>query len=383
MRLIILLCLALLVLAQPAQGQDSTAATGGTVTEAELQALLDDVETLRTMSEHNIEMAGKIVDWSAMFFAAITLVTIIAGALGLREFANIKAVREELRLLNEEMEKEIESLQEFKEQFAGELESLKQTISQESTDIIKIAYLSSEGTLYFQSGELSRAINAFSEILRINPDDYDSTCYLARCYIGQGRYSRAIETANAAIGMNSRPDRGYRILGEAYRLMERYDLSIEALQQSLKLIPRRSTFNSLAYSYLKGGDLENAHQYFLESLARRRGSTATCGLAKVFVKKRDRERAQSYAQETVKLAEEEIHRGVLYLWPYYSISFAFLILGDEGACLDYLDTSLQKNKNPALNREMLADLTLMVGEQLLPQGLVQECIDRFLAEEGS
>ena len=373
MRLRFILVLLTLLVVVPARGQDSTEAPRN-ISREEIEALYEHAEETMERADAQIEMANRIIDWSAMFFAAVTLVTIIAGALGLREFASIKSVREELRALNEEMENEIESLQEFKMQFEEEMEGIKSTIARDSTNIIKIAYLSSEGTLYFQSGELGRAINAFREILRINPREYDSMCYLARCYIGRGRYNRAIETANQAISLSERPDRGYRILGEAYRLMGRHDQSIEALLKSKELIRRRSTFNSLAYSYLKKGDLDNAFQYFLESLEMRRGSTATCGLAKVFVKMGEIEKAQEYALETVKLVDEEIQRGVLYLWPYYSITFAYLILDNESSCLDYLQKSLEKNKNPALNREMISDLRLVVDEPGISEGLVQQCI---------
>ena len=350
--------------------------------EAEATVLNAEAEELLDRAHDNVEMANRIIDWSAMFFAAITLVFIIAGALGLREFSSIKSVREELRALNKEMEDEVESLQAFKLRFEEEMEELKKSIAKDSTNIIKIAYLSSEGTLYFQSGELGRAINAFREILRIKPHDYDSMCYLSRCYIGQGRYNRAIDTANKAIGLSERPDRGYRILGEAYRLMGRHDLSIEALLKSKELIRRRSTFNSLAYSYLKANSLEDSFQYFLESLEMRRGSTATCGLAKVYIKLGDMEKAQEYALETVKLADEEIQRGVLYLWPYYSITFAHLILGNEEECQAYMRMSVSKNKNPSLNNEMLSDLKLVLGEPGISQELVHECMKIIHESDG-
>ena len=41
------------------------------------------------LAKNQLELANKIIDWSAMFFAALAALIVIAGAVGLKEFSKI------------------------------------------------------------------------------------------------------------------------------------------------------------------------------------------------------------------------------------------------------------------------------------------------------
>ena len=190
---------------------------------------------LLAQSEQSVDFASKIIDWSAMLFAFLTLILIIAGIVGLSEFSNIRKIEEEMKAINSQMKEEIKSIKNIKQSVEEELARQRDNIQRDSKNFLQIVYLLNEGMTSYHSGELSKAISAFLKVKKINPNDYEATCHLARSYVGQGKYELALENAKLATGLVDQPYVAYYIMGEVYRRMHEYDLAIEALRNSLNI----------------------------------------------------------------------------------------------------------------------------------------------------
>lgn len=333
-------------------------------------------ESLLIKAEHDIEIASKIIDWSAMIFTVLTVILVIAGAIGLKEFSNIRKIESEMKTLNNEMKNEIENIKNIKNLVQKEIDDIKKNNAKESKDFLKIVYLLNEGISYYQSGDLAHAIESFLKVKEINPHDYEATCYLARSYIGQEKYEYALKIAKSALDLNPKPSRAHMIIGEAYRRLKEYDKAINSIKKSIELERRSSTLNNLGYSYIRKQDFENALNTFRESLEiRRNNPAACCGLAQSYLKKGLPKEAKEYFREAILLAKEDIMKGTTYVWPYYNLAFSHMALNNIDDCHSTLNIALEMNKNPAIIKEQLIGYESMKGEKEISQDLLKSCLD--------
>jgi len=335
-------------------------------------------ESFLIKAEQNFEIASKIIDWSAKILTALAIILAIAGVIGLREFSNIRKIETEMKSLNSEMKSEIENIKNIKILIQKEIDDIKNNVEKDSKDFLRIIYLLNEGISSFQSGDLTNAIDSFLKVKEINPNDYEATCYLARSYIGFEKYEYAISIAEAAITLNDIPDRAYTIIGEAYRRMKEYDKAIMSFKKSIELNKRSSTLNNLGYSYYKKNDFDNALKTFRESLEiRRNNHTASCGLAKSYLKKGLIKEAHEYFRDAILLAKENITKGTIHVWPYYNLAFSNLALNNVDDCLENLRVALDKNKNPSLIKEQLFECENMKDDKSISQELLDRCLNLF------
>ena len=119
---------------------------------------------LLAQSEQSVDFASKIIDWSAMLFAFLTLILIIAGIVGLSEFSNIRKIEEEMKAINSQMKEEIKSIKNIKQSVEEELARQRDNIQRDSKNFLQIVYLLNEGMTSYHSGELSKAISAFLKV---------------------------------------------------------------------------------------------------------------------------------------------------------------------------------------------------------------------------
>jgi len=333
-------------------------------------------EQLNDRAKETLEFASKLVDWTGLFFAAITAIFLIASVVGFREIAEIRTLKNAMKEQYAKIQSELSEIQIIKKEILSDNLSLRNKIEQESRDFLKIIYLSNQGITNYHAGKLYDAESTFKEILKINPNDYRAICYLARSYFGQKKYNIALETITKATSVEENSPYAFTIMGEIYRMVGRLDDAILAFNKSINIEPRPSTYSSLGYTYTRKEDYENAINAFQSALEFRRYSTPTCGLAKAFLKSKQTSKAMKYFEETIVLAEEDIKRGSIYIWPYYNLTFSLLLKNRKKECLNSLRIALERNPNPEVIKEQLDEYKSMVNEDV-PQELLTACIHLF------
>jgi len=323
-----------------------------------------------------LEFASKLIDWTGLFFAAITVIFLIASITGFRELSEIRTLRNAMKEQQDKIESELIDIQNIKKEILLDNLSLRNKIEKESNDFLKIIYLSNQGVTNYHTGKLYDAESTFKEILKINPTDYRAMCYLARSYFGQKKYAIALETIIKAALIEENSPYAYTIMGEIYRMVGRLDDAIIAFNKSISIEPTPSTYSSLGYTFTRKADYENAIRAFQSALEFRRYSTPTCGLAKALLKSKQISKAMKYFDETIILAEEDIKRGSIYIWPYYNLTFSLLLKDRKSECLNALAIALERNPNPEVIKEQLEEYNSMLNEEV-PQVLLSECIKLF------
>ena len=359
---------------------------------------LDDLnKAVLQKTQQDIELANKIISWSSLVLTILAVILVlvggVAGYAGVKEFKNIRKAKGDLDILKEEMNKKIKEIEDTKKELQKnmgkkikEIEDTKEklqeniiklesSIKTESKKTLEIIYLLNEGISRYHIGHLSVAIEKFDKVLEINPNDYEATCYLALSYIGQRKFKEGIEKAKKAIGLTNKPDNAHVILGVAYRYNEEFDNAIKSFENALKIDEKAETLNDLGYTYLRKGDIDDAIDTFKKSLEIKRKPTACCGLAKAYILKGKPDKVHSYSQETIILVEETIFEGTTWVWPYYNLAFSHFILKNEAECMAALQRALEKNKNQSIIEEQLENYKLMLDEEVVPQDLLEKCID--------
>jgi len=127
--------------------------------------------------------------------------------------------------------------------------------------------------LYWRMGRTADAVHDAEAVLKINPDQEDAHRLLANIYwrnlgdpqpdkVAKESLSKAIEHFEALSRIDPSDDDNYLVLGRLYRLNNQRDKAEEAFQKVLKADPdSRSALASLAQLYFDHGDYEEAIEH--------------------------------------------------------------------------------------------------------------------------
>lgn len=335
------------------------------------------IDILLEKAEENLNYVSNIISWSAMIFGCFTVILIIAGYLGLKEFSNIRKVKSEMKQITNFMKKDLKKYQQKKKKIENNIKDIKNEFEITSNKMQMLIFLTNKGRSSYYKGDLSRAIVSFKKVIEIYPNDYQANCFLAKLFMDQENYKDALNYANNAILIHSDAPDAHTIIGKIHRSMDKFDSSIEAFNKSIRIQASNSNLNPLAYTYYKIGDYENAIKIFKESLAFKRTSSATCGLAKAYIKTGLYTDAYEYFQNAILLAKEEILNGTEYIFPYYNLASSYLVLNKQSECLRIINKALEINRSSANIKEQIFQYDTMNGVENISSNLLNRSIKLF------
>jgi tetratricopeptide (TPR) repeat protein len=93
------------------------------------------------------------------------------------------------------------------------------------------------GYAYSRLGKYPRAIECYSEVVRLAPDETTGWNLLAQAWRASGQPQRAIATLNNALLIRNDASATFYLLGESYSDIGRLRPAVDAYQQALKLNP--------------------------------------------------------------------------------------------------------------------------------------------------
>ena len=130
---------------------------------------------------------------------------------------------------------------------------------------------------YFERGYISRyfakklmpAINDFSKVIELSPQD--STAYIERglAYLGIGDFERAIEDFTNGIKYDPHNSIAFRERGRCYKELKEYETAVADFKRSLEYNPDNIwTYHFVAATYYKMEELDHALDYANQAIER-------------------------------------------------------------------------------------------------------------------
>lgn len=194
-----------------------------------------------------------------------------------------------------------------------------------------------KGVDLYKQGRYEKAIEAFKQAIRLNPDDADVYHVLGLVYAGLGRWQEAIESYKQAIRLNPDDVEAHNNLGMAYFNLGRYQEAIEAFKQVIRLKPDHgNAHNNLGAAY----NSLSRHQEAIEPL-----------------------------QQAIRLEPDHINA-------HYNLGVAYLATGDKTSAAEILGTLKNLDQEKANELSQLIDQSDQTPEQpqkaVTPLSLVKQ-----------
>ena len=112
--------------------------------------------------------------------------------------------------------------------------------AQNSDSTSSVEYYIESAKEKYLKDDIEGAIVAFSEALKIEPNNYDVLCYRGQIYREMGRYKLSIQDLNKAIELNKNDSWAFSQRAETYEQLNEIDSSIEDYTFAISLDPENS-----------------------------------------------------------------------------------------------------------------------------------------------
>jgi tetratricopeptide (TPR) repeat protein len=217
------------------------------------------------------------------------------------------------------------------------------------------------GSAYVNNGEFDKAIDAYRNAVKINPDSSQYWVELALLYGRTGQRDKEIESYRIAVRNNPEFAGAWYKLAIVYRDAAQFDNALEASQQVIRISPGNiSAWMLTGYSYGKLGKQDKAIDSYLQAILYDHYSSdayVCLGIAYNNAR-REREEAEAY-QQALRIKPDE-SAALFNLGHYY------LGHGDKEKAMDYY--SRLKNVDPELAKIFFNDLSYRVFPATARQG---------------
>jgi len=120
-----------------------------------------------------------------------------------------------------------------------------------------------EGDRFFDAGKLEKAIEAYKQVVRLEPDCAEAHINIGQAYYRLGRYQKAAEAFKITIRLEPQNTYAHCRLGHMYLKLKRYKEAVNILKQTIRLDPELAVAHcnlGVAYNML-GRDKEAAEAF--------------------------------------------------------------------------------------------------------------------------
>ena len=261
-----------------------------------------------------------------------------------QERAELIAQNRELKRLNDEQERQINSL---KEQLAGASNQNDRDRIVNEIGTADQAFLSNrkleEGDRLFADKNYSGAIAAYDEALTLNPNSAAAYDRRGNARVGMKDFDRAMADFDAALKIDPNFALAYNDRGAAYLKHDEPSKAIEDLSKAIKLAPSLSTaYSTRASSYLVLGEVDNMIADYSRAIGLEPNNAGNyIGRSGGHIMKGDLEQALDDCNSAVNLDPEVEHYHVMRGWVY---SF----MGDPSRALLDFDKAIELDPDKAM-----------------------------------
>jgi len=123
------------------------------------------------------------------------------------------------------------------------------------------------GVAYGNAGQSAKAIEAYQQALRINPEHAEAWYNLGNAYDNAGQSAKAIEAYQQAVRIDPEFSWAWNNLGNAYDNAGQSAKAIEAFQQALRINPEYAkAWNNLGVTYVTAGQSAKAIEAYQQAV---------------------------------------------------------------------------------------------------------------------
>ncbi|MFZ3137817.1 MAG: tetratricopeptide repeat protein [Thermodesulfovibrionales bacterium] len=185
------------------------------------------------------------------------------------------------------------------------------------------------GVTYGKSGMDKEAIEAYKQAIRIDPDFANAHVNLGNAYVKIGMPKEATEAFKQAIRINPDDAKLYYLLGLNYYISGRYKEAIEAFKQSIRINPDYAEAHyNLGLNYGKSGMHREAIEAFKQSIR------INPDFAKAHYNLGLNYHKLEMYKEAIEAYKQSIRINPDDAGAHYILGLAYLILNDSGSALE-------------------------------------------------
>lgn len=125
------------------------------------------------------------------------------------------------------------------------------------------------------AGNYDKAINAFQQVLIVNPEHFGACLNLGLIYLKTAQFAKAIDTLQRAVRINSDESAVWDSLGTAYGSAGQFPKAIAAFKEAIRINPNDAqAWGNLAETYAATGDFTKANLCLLWVLPTEAGANS-------------------------------------------------------------------------------------------------------------
>ena len=309
-----------------------------------------DLERDIAIAQGHIETANRIIDWSAMIFTALAILLVIAGAIGLREFARIQKIERSMNTSLREMKRELENIRGYREQIVSEMRAF-----------MEVTYYYNEGFNAYHEGNYLRARECLYKALDHQGDNLDVKYWLGRSYSLDDMKEEADRVFTELISINPNYPKGY--LGLALNCTENeVEKAIDFCSKAVEIDPNYSAaYDTLGIFYRKINNLDMAFKSHLKARNIRKQSMTSFFIGLLYYVKGDLVNAEKYFEETKYLCLQQLEKAQMVHWSYFEMGIIEGLNKNMKIAKNYLKKSLENNRAKNIVNLKIEDLEFIIN----------------------
>jgi tetratricopeptide (TPR) repeat protein len=185
------------------------------------------------------------------------------------------------------------------------------------------------GIAYRKSGQLDKAIEAYQQAIRINPEYAEAWGNLGVAYGSAGEHAKAVDAYRQALHINPEDPIAWNNLGFSYGRAGQIAKAIEAFQQGLRMNPEDAVaWSNLGAMYGRSGQNAKAIEAYQQSLRiTPEDSNTWYNLGNDYVEIGQSAKAIEAYQQSLRISPEDSNT-------WYNLGVAFAISGQRNKVLE-------------------------------------------------